>query len=347
MRPLRIAFVASEIAPLAKTGGLADVSAALPRFLLQRGHDLRVFLPFYSTLRTAGAEPLPVEFLQDLTLEMGGHGFHWSVWTLQLPGTGVWVHLIRCPELYDRPRLYSGDEDDAFRFAFLSRATLEACQRMGFAPEILHCNDWHTSLTPLYLRSEVGWDGLFAATKTVLTLHNVAYQGIFGSHLLPALDLEEHSSLLHQEHLSHGYINFLETGLLYADALTTVSPTHASEIQTDTYGMGLQGLLRQRSSDLVGILNGVDYEIWSPETDELIPARYSAADLSGKDLCRKQLLEGMGLPSEPLGGGTRATPSRARNRLAPGQPEGVRPPDGVPAVLPARPGGSARRPRGG
>lgn len=302
MRPLRIAFVASELAPLAKTGGLADVSAALPRYLHRQGHDLRVFLPFYSTLRTGASEPLPVEFLQDLTLEMGGHPFRWSVWTLPLPGTSVWVHLIRCPELFDRPRLYSGDEDDAFRFAFLSRATLECCQRMGFAPNILHANDWHTALAPLFLRSIYGWDGIFAETKSVLTLHNVAYQGIFGRHLLPLLDLEAHASLLHQGHLAQGYFNFLETGILHADVLTTVSPTHAGEIQTDAFGMGLQDLLAQRSDRLVGILNGVDYDVWSPDTDELIPARYSAGDLAGKDACRKELLEAMGLPSAPLVG---------------------------------------------
>jgi starch synthase len=205
------------------------------------------------------------------------------------------VYLIRCPELYDRPSIYSGDNDDAYRFAFLSRAAIECCQRMGWGPHVFHCHDWHTALLPLYLRTIYGWDSLFQSSRTLLTIHNIAYQGVFPASILGDLELAEHSDRFHQEDLAAGVVNFFKTGILYADGLSTVSPTYAREIQEGEYGMGLQNLLRARRDHLVGILNGVDYNEWNPGSDRFIAAPYSALDPSGKRRNKQVLLESLSL----------------------------------------------------
>jgi starch synthase len=177
----------------------------------------------------------------------------------------------------------------------LSAGALAACQRMGFAPAILHANDWHTALLPLFLRTHFGWDELFKNTKTVLTLHNLGYQGMFPSSILPDLGLDEHAQLLEHHDLAAGRVGFMKTGILYANAVTAVSETYAREIQTEEHGFGLDGLLRARSASIHGITNGVDYDVWSPEIDALIPQTYSASDLSGKTVCKNELLSQLNL----------------------------------------------------
>ena len=229
--------------------------------------------------------------LQRVGIDLGGRRFVYSIDTATLPGANMPVYLLRCPALYDRPGIYTGGDDEHLRFALLSRAALEMCQRMRFAPDILHCHDWHTSLIPIYLKSLYAWDRLFAETRTVLTIHNIGYQGIFDAGVLAELGLSEARSMLHQDDLDAGRINFLKTGLLYADLLTTVSPTYAREIQGGEYGMGLEGLLRQRGDALVGILNGVDYTQWNPESDPLIPFHYSRRALAGKKKNKRALMK--------------------------------------------------------
>jgi starch synthase len=288
---VKIGMAAAELAPLAKTGGLGDVAAALGRHLARRGHDVRLFVPFYSRIDLGDAPVHPVEFLRDVPLQLGPHGYRFTVHTTPLPGSELWIYLVDCPALYHRPGLYTGDPDEHRRFLLLSRAAIEGFQRMGWAPDVVHVHDWHTALVPLYLQTVYAWDRLFAATRTVLTIHNVAYQGLFGAAVAGDFDLGPHAYRLHQQDLAAGRINFLKHGVLAADALTTVSRTHAREIQTDEYGFGLQDLLRARADRLVGIVNGVDYGDWSPETDPLIPHPYSAADLAGKAANKRHLLE--------------------------------------------------------
>ncbi len=290
--PLRVCFVASEVAPLAKTGGLADVSGALPRFLHAQGHDVRVFMPFYSSIdvRKHGLEPHPVDFLQDVPLEMGPHRYRFSVLTAALPGSSLMIYLVHCPALYDRPGIYTSGVDEHLRFLALSRATIESCQRMGFAPQIFHCNDWHTAFAPLFLRSLYAWDRLFAQTRTVLTIHNIGYQGIFPAEAAGDLSLGASAHLLHQDDLRQGRVNSLKHGILYADAITTVSPTYAREICTPQYGMGLEGTLRTRGNAVIGILNGVDYQEWNPATDRYLPFPFTPGDLGGKEKTRENLL---------------------------------------------------------
>jgi starch synthase len=295
MPPLRICFVSSEVAPLAKTGGLADVASALPRFLHGKNHDVRLFMPLYASVAAKALELEPVENAQDVALELGAHRYRFSIFTTTLPGSQMPVYLVHCPALYNRPGIYSAGPDEHLRFLALSRASLETCQRMQFAPQIVHCNDWHTGFMPLYLRSLYAWDRLFAGTRTVLTIHNIGYQGIFSGASVDDLGIATSTHLLHQEDLRNGRINSLKHGILYAHAITTVSPTYANEIRTDQYGMGLQDTLRMRGDAVLGILNGVDYAEWNPETDRYLPFHFSASDMSGKEKNKQQLLKRMRL----------------------------------------------------
>ncbi len=303
---MRICLATSEVHPFSKTGGLADVSGALGRYLAQAGEDVRLFTPLYASLDTSRHKVVPVDFLQGIPLDLGGARFRFSASTARMPGSDLWVYFIHCPALYDRGGVYTNDPDEHLRFLLLSRAVFECCQRMGWAPQILHCNDWQTALVPFYRRSTYAWDGMFRESRSVLTIHNIGYQGIFGGAIAGNVAAPEHHYLLHQDDLRRDNINFLKTGLLYADAITTVSPTYAAEIQTSEFGAGLEGVLRERSHRLTGILNGVDYEEWSPDKDAHIAQRYDAANVAaGKAANKQHLLETLNLPyreNVPLAG---------------------------------------------
>lgn len=299
MRTRNVCFVSSEVAPFAKTGGLADVSGALPKYLEHHDCDVRVFMPFYGSINTSTYQFHVVDYLQDLVMRLGDETVAYRVLTTRLPGSEVDVYFIDCPRLYGRGSIYTNDADEHLRFVLLSRAAIECCQRMGWQPDIFHCNDWQTALIPLYLRTVYSWDRLFSRTRTVLTIHNIAYQGIFPSHVLNAIGLGDHASMFALEDLHSGIVNFMKTGIFYADLLTTVSITYAREIQTSEYGAGLHEFLRRRSDALVGIVNGVDHNEWSPENDTLIPHRFSIDDLSGKQADKDYLLCSMGLAGSP------------------------------------------------
>lgn len=294
---MRICLLASELAPYAKTGGLGDAVAGLARFLSRQGVDLRLFLPYYSS--AAIDSSIPVDFLRDVRTDFAGRTVTWSVHTTTLPESSLPVHLIHCPALYDRPGVYDDRGDEHLRFAFFARAVIESCQRMGFGPEVFHLNDWHTALLPLLLKTHYSWDALFARSRSLLTIHNLGYQGSFPAREIEALGLAGARSQLHQEELGRGRVSFMTSGILHADFLSTVSPTHAREIQTPTYGFGLDPLLRARADHLVGIVNGVDYGEWDPRVDSLIAHNYSADDLEGKEWNKKALCEEVGLPYEP------------------------------------------------
>ena len=296
MDPLKICFVTSELAPFAKTGGLADVSAALPRALHDAGHDVHVFLPLYARVEENGVTSEPVEGLQNLTLQLGTHRVVYSVRAAKLPGTELAIHLVDCPGLYRRPGIYTQDADEHLRFLLLTRAAIESCQRLQWAPDIFHFNDWQTALGPLYLKSVYAWDRLFRGTRSVLTIHNLGYQGVFGSAIAADLGLGDAAHLLHQDDLRAGRIGFLKHGIVYADWITTVSPTYAREIQTEQLGMGLHDVLRRRTDSLTGILNGIDTREWNPRTDVLIPHRYSSKSLYRKEKDKQFLVEKLGLP---------------------------------------------------
>jgi starch synthase len=297
MSKLRICLVASEIAPYAKTGGLADVVLGLGRFLAEDGHDVRVVMPYYRSVRDAAGTLASPPNLQGIDLRSPSGAlqrFHGKVGTL--PGSAAQIYFVDCPALYDRDGIYRSDGDDHLRFGVLCRATLEMCQRTQWAPDVIHCNDWHTGLVPLYLRTLYAWDRLFAATKTLLTIHNIGYQGFFGGNVLDDLALRSQQHLVHQDDLREGRFSFLKTGILWSNWVNTVSKTYASEILTPEFGAGMETDLQRRRDTISGIVNGVDYGDWDPATDAFLAAKYHKGDLRGKDACKRALLTKFDLP---------------------------------------------------
>lgn len=289
---MRILFVSSEVHPFAKTGGLADVAAALPASLRSMGEDVVTVMPLYRSVDRSGLRPVPA--LTDVPLSFGPNSGTWS----GLAHDASRTILIDIPELYDRDYLYGHSEDEPIRWAALAHVSLQLPTVLGWQPHIIHCNDWQTGLIPLLIEGRRE-DPMLARSKTVMTIHNLGYQGRFGSLAVGRLGLDDLEHRLHQDHLDEGYIGFLETGLLTADAITTVSPTYAEEIQTSDGGAGLDWLLTQRSDVVTGILNGIDTNEWDPSTDTHIAANYDAEDLDGKQADRAALLEAFDLDTSP------------------------------------------------
>lgn len=289
-----ILMVASEAAPLAKVGGLADVVSALSAALCELGHEVAVVLPRYRGITLDGAQRV----YGDLDLWFGPACYRANVYLREDRSRYL---LVDCPPLYDRRGIYGppgGDyPDNHVRFAVLARAAL-ALARHVFRPRIFHCHDWQASLVPIYLRTILRYEPTFIATRTVLTIHNLGYQGIYPASALAEMGLnEEAANQAGMQH--HGSFSLLKGAISCCDRITVVSPTYAREIQTPELGFGLDDLLRHRSDVLTGILNGADYSEWNPETDPYIAAHYSAEDLSGKAACKRDLLAEFGLPQEP------------------------------------------------
>ncbi|MEJ0098918.1 MAG: glycogen synthase [Pseudomonadota bacterium] len=296
---LNVCFIASEIAPLSKTGGLADVAGALAKYLHADGHDIRVFAPLYRQIDRSKLDIWPVDFLRDVPLQLGPHRLRFSVQATRLPGSAVTIYLIDMPALFERDRIYGNAPDEHLRFILLTHAAFLCCQRMAFAPHILHCNDWHTGFGPLLLKTVYAWDQLFQGTRSLMSIHNLAYQGVFGSNVSPDIGLGNASNMLDAAALYGGRVNPLREGIAHAHAVSTVSPTYALEIQTPGYGHGLDGLLRSRASDLTGILNGVDYEEWDPATDKFLPRHFDAGSLDIKQALKRLLMQRLGLATPP------------------------------------------------
>ncbi len=297
MSPLpKVLMVASEATPMAKTGGLADVAGALAAALGALGHEAAILMPRYRGVPLENARRV----YDDLRVWFGPDCYTCTLYLAV--ERGVPYYLADCPALYDREGLYgdaTGDfPDNHIRFAVLSRVALTAVRHV-FRPHVIHCHDWQTALVPIYIHTRFAGDPTFMGLRTVLTLHNLGYQGLFPPEILPQIGLDD--DLLRPDALEfHGRVNLLKGGIRFSDALTTVSPTYAREIQTPELGFGLDELLRGRGDALTGILNGADYSDWNPETDPFIAARYSAADLSGKAACKLDLLAEFGLPPEAL-----------------------------------------------
>jgi starch synthase len=287
---VKLLFVASEMAPYAKTGGLADVMGALPMTMARAGHDVRVVMPLYDSIDT---KKETFEAVGDFAVPLGPHRYNARVFRSGM----VW--FVHCPELYARGRLYTSNDDEHRRFLALCYVALFTCQRFEWAPDIVHAHDWQAAMLPMLIKLQFARDPRFTRTKTLLTIHNLMYQGAFAASAIGDTNLEQFRPMFHQELLSAGRINCLVQGVLYADGVSTVSPTYAREIQTEALGGGIDHLLRQRSSTVIGILNGVDYDEWSPETDRFIPHRYSASELSGKQANKQRLLSSLGLPYQP------------------------------------------------
>jgi starch synthase len=292
---MQIVFAASEAAPFAKTGGLADVVAALPREIAKLGHHVSVFLPLYASVRPLLDKELNYA-TRSITIPFP-HGNRFAGIVDGGVRDAVRYYFVDCPEFFDRQGLYGnngdGYDDNAERFGLFCRAVLETTKVLG-VPDVFHVHDWQAALLPLLLRTVYNADPLLKDTASVLTIHNAGYQGWFPpattEQLLLPWELFTYDKLEH-----YGTFNFLKGGVVYSDLITTVSPTYAEEIQTPEFGNGLDGALRQRSADLRGILNGVDYTEWDPAIDGNLAAHYNPLDLSGKRDCRKDLLHAFGL----------------------------------------------------
>lgn len=299
MAPLKIAFVTSEVTPFARTGGLGDVSAALPKYLHEAGHDVRVFVPLYSRIAVDDYDFRAEAGLDGVVMRGAAKLPAFSVFTAPLPGSSLRIHFVHCPELYDRPGLYTRDADEPVRFVMLCRAAIESAQRQGWSPDVVHGQDWQAALLPAMLTTTYAWDRLFRSTRTLLTIHNIGYQGVFAEGTIEAAELGDLHSRFDEKDRREGRVNFLKTGIRFADEITTVSPTYAQEILRESYGMGLHGVLQERRAHLTGILNGIDDEVWNPAKDEHLAARYTPRSLPRKEKNKADLLARAGLDYRP------------------------------------------------
>jgi starch synthase len=287
---MHIAFAASECVPFAKTGGLADVVGALPPEIVKLGHRVSVYMPLYPRVRKQlGDRPYA---LRSVTVPFRFYNRFAGI----VDGgvrDGVQFYFVEETALFDRPELYDEYVDNWERFGFFCRAVLEASKVLG-VPDVFHVHDWQTGMIPVYLRTSFASDPGLRKAATVMTIHNVAYQGTFPPATTEQLLLPWDVFTMHRVE-QFDQFNYLKGGLVFSDRLTTVSRKYAQEIQTAEFGWGLEGVLRGRAVDLRGILNGVDYDHWNPATDKNLVARYSSEKLEGKRACRADLLKVFGL----------------------------------------------------
>lgn len=304
---MNVLFVTSEIVPFSKTGGLADVCGALPKALEALGHDVWVVTPLYASAvesaRQAGID-LVRHIVDPIVIPVGEASRSVGVLEAALPHSRVRCLFVDYPDYFDRPGLYvdprdeSDYPDNCERYVTLARGALEIAERFDLRPDIVHCHDWQAGLTPVYIKTLYRQRHTWAQAATVFTIHNIAFQGIFWHWDMKLTGLPW--ELFNWRMLEYyGKLSFLKAGMVFADVITTVSRKYAEEIQTPEFGAGMENLLRERSEDLYGIINGVDYATWSPDIDQNLPARYSRSDLAGKAACKLRLQEKFGLARNP------------------------------------------------
>lgn len=295
---LKILIVSSEIDPFAKTGGLADVAGSLPKALAKLGHDVRLIMPRYKQIKNT-------EYMTDMPVEMDGHLETAIIKTSLLPVKGPEQHLkipvyfVDNYKFFYRDGLY-GHPDDGARFNFFTKAVLSALPKINFQPDVIHCNDWQSALLPLFMKYKYEDEPFYRDTATVFTIHNLQYQGRFPKEMLITLNLPEKKFFTPDQLEYWGNINYMKGGILYADLINTVSDKYSLEIQTAQFGEGLDGLLRKRAQDLYGILNGIDYHNFDPETDDRIHKNFSLDNLEGKKENKYALQKEMGLPQRDV-----------------------------------------------
>jgi len=312
---MKILFASAEAYPLAKVGGLGDVAGSLPKALRSLGHDVRMVLPRYGMIHDVR------ENLGSFDVHVGGRSREAHLKTSGMDG--VPVYLIEEAELFDRPKVYEY-EDDGQRFGFYCKAILDFLPKADFWPDVIHLNDWHSAMVPAFLRDANGGDERYGRIWTILTIHNLQHQGVFGRDLFDWLGLPPETWGVEGVEF-YGQLNFMKAGIVYADAVNTVSPTYAKEIQTEEYGCRLDGLLRSRATKLSGILNGIDYDVWNPAKDPIIAQKYSRTAVDKKAANKASLQKEIGLPKEPsvplLGMVSRVTEQKGFDILIPALPE--------------------------
>ncbi|MBU1937648.1 glycogen synthase GlgA [bacterium] len=292
-----ILMVASEVVPFAKTGGLADVCGALPKALQGLGHDVRLLMPLYKQVDVKEHRIRRAADLKNIPLKIGSDEIHIDFRTGKLPDSKVKTYFLDYDEFYNRDELYVDPEtgkdypDNDRRFIALSRAAFALCESLDWIPDVIHCHDWQTALIPLLINSEERFTG----TRTVLTIHNLGYQGNFPPETTELIGDYAHLMQPMGPMEYYGKVSFLKTGILFANKLNAVSPTYAREIQgSEEYGYGFQGILQERAADLVGILNGLDVDIWNPRSDSDIAVNYDVKSLDKKIENKKALCERVG-----------------------------------------------------
>jgi starch synthase len=296
---MKIVHVASELFPYMKTGGLADAVSALCTALADRGHEVSVFIPGYRTALEHKDAAAAIRRLR-LKIDMADDFLSGDVRVFS-PRANLKVYLICREEFFDRRAPYgTGErdyEDNADRFIFFCKAVVEMLRLGDLQADVVHCHDWQAALLPILLRETERRHGGTLALKTIFTIHNIAFQGVFRAKAFARTNLPD--ELNHIDGLEYySQINLMKGGILFADRVTTVSPRYAQEIQTPEFGCGLEGVVQTRSEDIVGLLNGVDNAIWNPAIDALLPARYSAVNMSGKNVCRAELLKRCGFAAD-------------------------------------------------
>ena len=292
---MKIAFVASEVVPFAKTGGLADVAGSLPKEIKELGHDIKVFMPKYFSVDEKRFGLEYINWIGSIPIRISGRSMDVHFHKGYLPNSRVEIYFIDYPRFFHRHTIYTNDFDEDERFILFSKAVIELMQKLKWSPDIVHLNDWQTGLVPLLIKDNYSWDRMFDKTATVFTIHNIGYQGSFPKETLYKAEINPRffESPGQVEH--EGRVNFLKAGISFADIITTVSETYARELLLPEYSFGMHHVLNYRSNDFYGILNGIDYNVWNPETDKHIPYNYSLKDLSGKLGDKKELLKQFGL----------------------------------------------------
>lgn len=293
---LRVLFLASEVMPFVKSGGLADVAGSLPLALKKNGVDVRLVIPYYQAVKIKN--PKSRLLIKDIEIPLGKEKLKAGIYKTSLK-KNIPVYLVDREDLYDRPNLYgdsSGDYyDNIERFSFFAHAALITAERLNFRPDVIHCHDWQAGLVPALLKGPYSKVENFLYSSSVFTIHNLGYQGIFPADKLSVTGLDS-SEFFHPEAMEYwGNISLLKSGIVFADSVTTVSPSYSMEIQTGEYGMGMEGVLRKRRESLHGILNGVDYNSWNPGKDTYIAGNYSRSRMEGKIKCKEDLIREMKL----------------------------------------------------
>jgi starch synthase len=293
---MKIAFVASEVFPYAKTGGLADVAGTLPKELGKLCHDIKVFMPKYNTFDETEYDLHYQWDLGGIPVRVANRVHFVHVHKSTLPGSKIEIYFIDCPHFFHRFKIYTNDSDEGERFVLFSKGVIEVLQRLQWAPDIIHCNDWQTGLIPVLVKENYNWDRLFDTTSFLFSIHNIAYQGRFAKSVFESAELKLEYSQPGGAGELEGGISFLKMGVLFSEKINTVSETYAKELLTPEYGAGMENVIRSRQNDFSGILNGIDYQIWNPETDKLLPYKFSKIDFSGKLENKKFLLKHLQLP---------------------------------------------------
>jgi starch synthase len=293
---MKIAFVSSEAAPYAKTGGLGDVAGSLPKELEKLGCEVKLFIPNYLAIDEGTFRLRYNRDIGEMPIRINGKIRAAYIRQATMHGSNVEVNFIDCPHYFHREHIYNNDADEEERFILFSKAVIETIQRMSWVPDVIHCNDWQTGLLPLFIKDNYNWDRMFDKTSTLFTIHNIGYQGRFSKSVISAAELSEELYYPDGPIEFEDSVSFMKTGIVFADLINTVSNKYSHEILTPEYGAGLEKTLRTRKQDLYGILNGADYSVWNPETDVFIPYNYSINDLSGKLKNKKYLLEHFKMP---------------------------------------------------